>query len=216
MDNNQVETNSAHTLWINSRESSDAIQYYITSGGHSSLLWNKVQLTVTQYSSHFAVTVEATTLFVTLLIILPTVCGVVAWLSLLGVRSLFHRWCCTILRYSLREHTSNHFSKCSSLSFLLWKTLSSSSAQPESPRVRSLWKSPCAISQPWFNFHQGADYRGRWNYRTTIIKPGWLSRCQELNYSNYLYVQRLLSWEAWYWNYWEKIFPENLCYVSVP
>ena len=69
MDNNQVETNSAHSLKINSHESSDATQYYITSGGHSPLLWNKVQLTVTQYSSHFAVTVEATTLFVTLLII---------------------------------------------------------------------------------------------------------------------------------------------------
>ena len=78
MDNNQVETNSAHTLGINSRESSDATQYYITSGGHSPLLWNKIQRTATQYSSHFAMTVEATTLFVTLLIILPTVCGVVA------------------------------------------------------------------------------------------------------------------------------------------
>ena len=125
-------------------------------------------------------------------------------------------WCCAIWRYSLREHTSNHFSKCHSLSFLLWKTLSSSSAQPESPRVRSLWKLLCTIAQPWFNFHKGADYRRRGNYRTTIIKPGWLSRCQELNYSNYLHVQRLLWWEAGYWNYWEKISSENLCYVSVP
>ena len=102
-DNNHVETNSAHSLWINSRESSDAIQYYITSGGHSSLLWNKVQLTVTQYSSHFAVTVEATTLFVTLLIILPTVCGVVAWLS------LFKKW---------------HFASCGVVQYcnILWRS----------------------------------------------------------------------------------------------
>lgn len=125
-------------------------------------------------------------------------------------------WCCAILQYSLKEYTHNNFSKCHSLTHLLWKILSSSSTQPESPRVRSLWKSPCTIAQPWFNFHQGADYIGRWNYRTTIIKPGWLSRCQELNYLNYLHVQRLLWWEAGYWNYWEKISSGNLCYVSVP